>query len=87
LGSNDLNLNIPLLRDNRQEVWITVIKELDKMGWTKRHVEAVLSRWEQKHDCIIKSADNKTHTIKAFYPYRSIVIYMLRKKLRQGSLR
>ena len=82
LGKDGLNLNNQRLVEHRQEAWITVIKKLNDLGWTKKHVEDVLSVWESRHTIIYKNRE-----CKAYYPFCSMVCFMLRKKLRLGMLR
>lgn len=82
LGKGGLNLNNQRLMELRQETWASVIERLNSLGWTKKHVEAVLSRWESRHTITYKGCERK-----AYYPFCSMVCFMLRKKLASGQLK
>ena len=81
LNEKGLNLNNYYLVQNRQETWNTVIEKLNDIGWTKRHVEAVLAFWKSRHPINYKGEVHQ-----AFNPYCSIICYMLKKKLDAGTL-
>ena len=82
LNEAGLNLNNPFLLQQRQEAWATVVEQLTKMGWTKRHVKNTLSIWESRHTFIYHDKERR-----AFYPFCSMICFMLRKKLAAGTLR
>jgi hypothetical protein len=82
LGKDGLNLNNQRLVKHRQEAWATVIERLNALGWTKKHVEDILSVWEDRHTVIYKGCE-----CKAYYPFCSMVCFMLRKKLASGILK
>ena len=86
LGEDGLNLNMQMLRDNRGEVWLTVAQQLNQSGRRRSQVEAVLEKWKERHECIYINREGDTKTVNAFYPYCSMVVYMLTKKLRQGKV-
>lgn len=82
LNEEGLNLNNHYLVQHRQETWATVIEKLNDMGWTKKHVAAVLSTWENRHTILYKDEEHQ-----AFLPFCSMVCFMLRKKLAAGTLK
>ncbi len=82
LGKDGLNLNNQRLVKHRQEAWATVIERLNTLGWTKKHVENVLSIWESRHTISYAGRE-----CKAFFPFCSMVCFMLRKKLASGMLK
>ena len=82
LGEEGLNLNDGMLRNNRRETWLTVIEGLNKMGWTKRHVEQVLECWSDRHEWQYETQDGMK-TVRAYIPYCSMAVFMLSRKLRQ----
>ena len=82
LGKDGLNLNNQRLVEHRQEAWVTVIEKLNVLGWTKKHVEDTLSAWESRYTITYNE-----HECKAYYPFCSMVCFMLRKKLASGMLK
>ncbi len=82
LNEGGLNLNNDFLLQHRQEAWLTVVEKLTKMGWTKKHVKDVLALWENKHTIKYKEEDHQ-----AYYPFCSMICYLLKKKLASGTLR
>ncbi|MBD5357299.1 MAG: TIGR02646 family protein [Bacteroides sp.] len=68
-----LNLNIPILKQNRKEVRNTVISMLGKGNWSKAELEKILQRYSSK------DADGKLPE------YCGVVISYITKKLRQHS--
>lgn len=66
-----LNLNNALLKKNRFETLLGVIKMLTKMGWTKSNIRYQMENWSNK------DADGR------FKPYCGIVLWFLEKKLQQ----
>lgn len=82
LNEGGLNLNNDFLLQHRQEAWLTVVEKLTKMGWTKKHVKDVLALWENKHTIKYKEEEHQ-----AYYPFCSMICYLLKKKLASGTLR
>ena len=82
LNEGGLNLNNDFLLQHRQEAWLTVVEKLTKMGWTKKHVKDVLALWENKHNIKYKEEEHQ-----AYYPFCSMICYLLKKKLASGTLR
>ena len=82
LNENGLNLNNNFLLQHRQETWLTVAGKLTEMGWTKKHVTGVLAIWENRHIIKYKEEDRL-----AYYPFCSMICFMLRKKLANGTLK
>lgn len=70
-----LNLNNPLLKNNRLQTLNGVIGVLDSIGWTKRNVADLLNKWDSK------DGDGK------FKPYCGIVTWYLQKKLNSIATR
>ena len=65
-----LNLNLPILKQNRLNVLRTVIEQLaKKKDWKKAEILAILKKWSSKN------SDGK------FYSYCGIVIWFLTKHL------
>jgi len=82
LGKDGLNLNNQRLVMHRQEAWATVIEKLNSLGWTKKHVESILSIWESRHTITYKGRE-----CKAYYPFRSMVCHMLKRIFASEMLR
>lgn len=82
LGEEGLNLNNQRLVKHRQDTWITVIEMLNNLGWTKKHVERILSIWESRYTILYKGNE-----CKAYHPFCSIVCFMLKKKIASGTLK
>lgn len=82
LNEDGLNLNNSYLVQHRQEAWATVIEKLTKMGWTKKHVTDVLAIWNTRHTILYKGEHKQ-----AFLPFCSMICFMLRKKLANGTLK
>lgn len=82
LNENGLNLNNDFLLQHRQEAWLTVVEGLTKIGWTKKHVENVLNVWENRH-----TITSNGEIRKVYYPFCSMICFMLRKKLASGTLK
>lgn len=82
LNEGGLNINNDFLLQHRQEAWLTVVEKLTKMGWTKKHVKDVLALWENKHTIKYKEEEHQ-----AYYPFCSMICYLLKKKLASGTLR
>lgn len=73
-----LNLNTQLLKANRKETWNSVLKELMIANNSKQWSKATLEKYIRKFSC----KHNKKGKLQ-FIPYCGIVIYNLKKKLRQ----
>lgn len=73
-----LNLNTPLLKENRKKAWEGVkqslIKDHGNKPWRRAALEKFLGKYKS-----MKSRDGKLQYI----PYCGIVIYFLEKKIRQ----
>ena len=75
-----LNLNTPILKENRKNTWEDVKKELiaqnEKEGkpWNK----AILSKYIEKY-----SSAHKMDEKLRFIPYCGVVLFFLQKKLKQ----
>lgn len=82
LNENGLNLNNDFLLQHRQEAWLTVVRKLTEIGWTKKHVTDVLAKWENRHT--IKYKDEECL---AYYPFCSMICFLLKKKLANGTLK
>lgn len=82
LNENGLNLNNDYLVQHRQEAWNAVIEMITKIGWTKKHVENVLENWSNRHTYQYKGKERQ-----AFLPFCSMICFMLRKKLVNGTLK
>jgi uncharacterized protein (TIGR02646 family) len=82
LNENGLNLNNDYLLQHRQEAWLTVAEKLTEIGWTKKHVTDVLAIWENRHKITYKGEEHL-----AYYPFCSMICFMLRKKLANGTLK
>lgn len=82
LNEGGLNLNNDFLVQHRQEAWATVAGKLTEIGWTKKHVTAMLAKWENRHTIKYKDHDHF-----AYYPFCSMICFMLRKKLANGTLK
>ncbi len=76
--NNVLNLNTPLLKENRKSTWEGVkqslIKNQGNKPWRKAALEKCLDKYRTMRNC-----DGKLKYI----PYCGIVIYFLEKKIRQ----
>ena len=82
LNENGLNLNNSFLLQHRQEAWDTFVKKMNEMGWTKKHVTNLLQIWESRHTIIYKDEERQ-----AYWPFCSMICFMLRKKLASGTLK
>ena len=82
LNKGGLNLNNDFLLQHRQEAWLTVASKLSEIGWTKKHVANVLAIWESKHTIMYNEKERQ-----AYYPFCSMICFMLRKKLASGTLK
>lgn len=82
LNENGLNLNNAFLLQHRREAWETFIKKMTEIGWTRKHVENVLMNWSSRHTIIYKGEERQ-----AYWPFCSMICFMLRKKLLSGTLK
>ena len=73
-----LNLNTPLLKENRKKTWDGVRQALAKQAGNKPWKRSVLEKLLGKYNSM-RSRDGKQQYI----PYCGIVIYFLEKKIRQ----
>lgn len=73
-----LNLNTPILKENRKNTWEAVKKELITLKGTKPWNKAVLSKYIEKYS----SKHEKNKKLKLI-PYSGVVLYFLQKKLKQ----
>lgn len=73
-----LNLTTPLLKENRRQSWNTVIKELVANNKGKVWTKAIVSKYIQKY-----SSMHSKDGLLQYIPYCGIVVYMLKKKLKQ----
>lgn len=64
-----LNLNNPLLKKNRLQALLGVIRSLDKRSWKKSEIRGLLTQWSEK--------DNKGK----LKPYCGIVAWYLNRKI------
>lgn len=68
-----LNLNIPLLKENRKRVKNSLISAIGKNGWTKGNLAKILKRYSEK--------DDNGH----YEPYCGIIIWYITRKLKQTT--
>lgn len=73
-----LNLNTPLLRNNRKESWNKVIKEMIVQKGGKPWNKTVILKYIEMYKTMHKKDDKLQ-----YIPYCGIVIYNLEKKLKQ----
>lgn len=73
-----LNLNTPLLKQNRKESWDSVKKELIAIKKDNVLSKALIAKYIRKY-CSMHIKDGKSQYI----PYCGIVVYNLQKKYRQ----
>ena len=73
-----LNLNTPILKENRKNIWEAVKKELIVQKGEKSWNKAILSKYIKKYS----SKTRKDGKIK-LTPYCGVVLFFLQKKLKQ----
>lgn len=73
-----LNLNTPILKENRKKTWEAVKKELIEQKGEKPWNKAVLSQYIEKY----RSKHKRDEKLKLI-PYCGVVLYFLQKKLKQ----
>lgn len=74
--NENLNLNQSLLVENRKEVWMGVVENMEKCGWNAGTVSRMIKTWESKHE--VKAGNGR---VMAYRPFCSMVLFMLHKKL------
>ena len=82
LNENGLNLNNDYLLRHRQEAWATFVEKMGEKGWTKKHVTEALERWSSLHTFPYKGKERQ-----AYWPFCSMICFMLRKKLASKTLK
>lgn len=74
-----LNLNTPLLKQNRKESWESVKRELITIKKSNAWSKALIEKYIQKYRSMHINKEGKSQYI----PYCGIVVYNLQKKYRQ----
>lgn len=82
---NVLNLNHPLLMQNRAAVIKAIQIEARKQGSQRAWWERMLAKFSTMSELVDyqNPANNKIETFMGYPPYRSIAIYYIKKKLKQ----
>lgn len=72
-----LNLNLPILKENRKNVLEGISEMLGKKEWNQSELRDILSKYENK------TAINKYNKKHSYYPFCGIARYFLKKRIKK----